>query len=108
MEYFATVRRDRGQAIGLILIAVALIVTVAVAVAGLALRSAHHGRAQTAADAAALAGASAGEASANRIAEMNGARIIFYSELPGADGLSVTVQVSVDGEAATARASTEP
>lgn len=108
MECFITVRRDRGQAVGLILIAVALIVTVAMAVAGLAVRSAHHGRAQTAADAAALAGASAGEASATRVASLNGALIISYAESQAADGKSVTVRVSVEGESATARASTAP
>jgi len=61
-------------------------------------------RARTAADAAALAGASGGRAAANELASANGAEIVAWEESP--DTVSVTVRV---GDAiADARASTAP
>ena len=96
--------RDRGQAVVLLL---AVVVMAALAVVGVALFSARivdRGRAQTAADAAALAATVGGRSAAARFAISNGAALIAYAEM----GDAVTVVVEVDGERATARATDGP
>ena len=62
------------------------------------------GRAQTAADAAALAATDGGRAAAQRLAASNGAVLVSYAEA----GDVVTVVVEVDGERAMARATDGP
>jgi hypothetical protein len=95
---------DRGQAVVLLL---AVVVTAAVAVVGVghfSTRIVHRGRAQTAADAAALAATIGGRPEAARLAAVNGAVLVNYSEA----GQEVTVVVQVDSERATARATDGP
>ncbi|MEO6125081.1 MAG: hypothetical protein ABIR32_15365 [Ilumatobacteraceae bacterium] len=101
-------RRDHGQAIGLILIAVVLIGSIAIAVGRVANRLHDRATAQAAADAAALAGATSGRGSAGEVAERNGASLVSYVERRSGIDVTVTVVVRIDGETATARASTEP
>ena len=62
------------------------------------------GRAQTAADAAALAATTGGRVAAERLAGSNGGRLISYGE----SGDVVVVVVDIDGERATARATDGP
>jgi predicted MarR family transcription regulator len=62
------------------------------------------GRAQTAADAAALAATEGGRSAAQRLATSNGAVLVGYSE----SGEVVTVEVELHGERATARATDGP
>jgi hypothetical protein len=95
---------DRGQAAMLLLACVALIAAVAVAAGALGVRIAARERAQTAADAAALAGVTDGRAGAARLAAANGGRLVSYSEA----GDDVTVVVEVDGERSRARATDGP
>jgi hypothetical protein len=95
---------DRGQAVMLLL---AVVVMAALGVVGVGLfstRIVDRGRAQTAADAAALAGTTGGRGAAVRLASNNGAVVVSYSE----DAEVVTVVVEVDGERATARATDGP
>jgi len=63
-------------------------------------------RARTAADAAALAGASEGEAAAAEIAAANGASLVFFEEIAstGAEERTVTVEVRVGRASQRARA----
>ena len=75
-----------------------------VAVGQFAQRIVDRGRAQTAADAAALAATEGGRSAAQRLATRNGAVLIGYSEL----GDAVTVVVELRGERATARATDGP
>lgn len=96
--------KDRGQAVVLLLV---VVVMAAVSVVGVGLFSARvvdRGRAQTAADAAVLAGTTGGRAAAARLATSNGAVLLSYAEA----GDVVTVVVDVDGERATARATDGP
>lgn len=93
-------RDSRGQAtplwaVVLVLAGLLLVPT------GLVIRTlTERAQAQTAADAAALAGALEGEAAARRIATDNGARLVAYR----ADGPTVEVIVVVGDRRATARA----
>lgn len=63
-------------------------------------------RARTAADGAALAGLEGGRSEAARIARLHGAELVSWHEDIASS--QVTVVVSVDGVAATARASNAP
>lgn len=103
-------RTDRGQAVLLLLPVVAVAALVAVG-AGLAGRAVvERSRAQTAADAAALAGVEGGRAAAARLAAANGASLVAYAATPAADGSTeVVVEVVVRGEVhASARATNGP
>ncbi|MEO8268012.1 MAG: pilus assembly protein TadG-related protein [Ilumatobacteraceae bacterium] len=96
--------RDRGQAVALLLM---VVVMAALAVVGTGEFSVHiidRGRAQTAADAAALAAIDGGRVEARRLAADNGARLVSYLERDGA----ITVVVDVGGQQATARATDGP
>jgi hypothetical protein len=95
---------DRGQAVVLLVTVVAIAALVVVGVGEFSARVIDRGRAQTAADAAALAATSGGRAAAARLAADNGARLIGYAEA----GDTVTVVVDVDGRQATARATDGP
>lgn len=91
---------DDGQAVGLVvvmLLAVVLALGLVVLSAQLAMGSA---RAQTAADAAALAGAVEGRGAAERLADANGARLVAWSQF--ADEVSVRVAVGSVEASATA------
>lgn len=85
----------------------AVVVMCALAVVGVGMfggRLVDRARAQTAADAAALAATSGGRPAAARLAASNGGALVGYVE----EGDVVTVVVDVDGERATARASDGP
>jgi hypothetical protein len=87
---------------------VALLVVFATVIAVLARQAGaavDRARAQTAADAAALAGASQGRAGAEQFAAANGATLVVYAEL---DGETVDVTVRVGEMDASARASVDP
>jgi hypothetical protein len=96
--------RDRGQAVMLLLAVVVIAVLSVVAVGLFGQRIVDRGRAQTAADAAALAATTGGRAAATRLATRNGAILVGYTET----GDAVTVVVDVDGQRATARATDGP
>ena len=76
----------------------------ALALAEAAVTAVQSTRAQTAADAAALAAVDHGTQSARSVAERNGARLTSIE----ISGLTATVTVSVGRASATARASAEP
>ena len=95
---------DRGQAVVLLLAVVVMATLGVVGVGTFGARIVDRGRAQTAADAAALAATAGGRSAAARLAADNGASLISYAEA----GDVVTVVVDVDGERATAKASDGP
>jgi len=95
---------DRGQAVALLLAVVVMAALGLVAVGLFGERIVDRGRAQTAADAAALAATIGGYSAAARLAADNGAQLVSFSEA----GDTVTVVVDVDGERATARATDGP
>jgi predicted MarR family transcription regulator len=97
-------RPDIGQAVALLLAVVALAALSVVAVGMFGQRIVDRGRAQTAADAAALAATDGGRGAAQRLAASNGAVLVSYSEA----GDIVTVEVELRGERATARATDGP
>jgi len=99
---------DRGQAVVLLLIPIALVATIALAVGGIAQRLVARSTAQVAADASALAGATGGQPAAARAAAVNGGELLEYQETVNDDGVLVRSVVVVDGEVASARASTQP
>jgi hypothetical protein len=94
------VRSDAGQVLPLV--ALALVVAVAaVVVAGLVGQAVvFRARAQTAADAAALAGAAEGEPAARELAAANGARLVQFE----VEGTDTQVEVRVGDIGARARA----
>jgi hypothetical protein len=96
--------RDRGQAVALLLAVVAMAALSVVAIGEFSGRIVDRGRAQTAADAAALAATIGGIAAAQRLASSNGGRLISFRE----SGDTVVVVVDVGGERATARATDGP
>ena len=95
---------DRGQAVMLLLAVVAIASLAVVAVGQFSQRIVSGGRAQTAADAAALAALRGGRTAAVRLATSNGAQLVGFEQL----GAVVTVVVDVDGERAIARATDGP
>jgi hypothetical protein len=95
---------DAGQAVLLLLIVIALATLTVVAAGRLAGQVATRGRAQIAADAAALAAAVHGRQAADRLAAANGGRVLAFD----VSGDVVTVTVGVGGEVATARAAAGP
>lgn len=95
---------NRGQAVVLLLAVVVMAALGVVAVGLFSERIVDRGRAQTAADAAALAATIGGRSAAARLATGNGARLVSYTQV----GDAVTVVVEVDGERATARATDGP
>ena len=96
----ARLTADRGQIVPLFMVLVAAVV----AVGWLAVRHAElldaRARAQTAADAAALAGVAEGELAANRLARRNGAELVAFDRF----GSTVRVEVRVGPARAEARA----
>ena len=89
---------DRGQAIPVLVLIIGLVATLAVGVAMLGAQLMAAGRAATAADAAALAGALHGPDAAHALAAANGARLVEWEQgLDAAGNLMVTVMVESDG-----------
>lgn len=88
----------------LVTVAVVLAATVAVATAELGVAMVQRQRAQTAADAAALAGLDGGSGAASRLAARNGGRLIGFVDR---DAI-VTVTVRVGDAVAVASASDGP
>lgn len=99
----ATVR-DRGQAVVLLLAVVVMAAVSVIALGEFGARVVDRGRAQTAADAAALAATRGGRPAAERLATSNGGRLISFSE--SADAVVVVVEVA--GERASAQATDGP
>lgn len=95
---------DRGQAVMLLVALVTMATLLVVAVGALGQRILDRTRAQTAADAAALAATTGGRGAAARLAKANGGVLVAYV----AEGDSVVVRVAVDGEQASARATDGP
>jgi nitrous oxide reductase accessory protein NosL len=88
-----------------LLLAVVVVAALSViAVGDFAARVVDRGRAQTAADAAALAATIGGRSAAERLATSNGGRLLSYNE----SGDVVVVVVDVAGERAAARATDGP
>ncbi len=92
---------ERGSALPLVAALMVLFGCIVVVIARQAVPATDRARAQTAADAAALAGAAEGRAAARRLAEANGAELIAYLELGGGD---VDVTVRLGSAEASARA----
>lgn len=103
-----TTDRDRGQAMGLVLVAVGMVAVIAIALSQVGARLTARSRAQNAADAAALAGVDGGRVAAAAMAGRNGAALVSFIDRPGPEGNTVTVEVTVGGEHAVAAASKEP
>lgn len=98
-------RGDRGQSAVLLLVVVAvLLVTMSLAVAAMGRTALDRTRAQTAADAAALAALDGGAAAAAQLAARHGAVVIAWSVA----GDEVTVTVRIGDVTATARATDAP
>jgi outer membrane lipoprotein SlyB len=96
--------RCRGQAVILLLAVVVVAALALVAVGQFAGRIVDRGRAQLAADAAALAGTTGGQRAARRLAAANGGHLVSYDQR----GDEVVVVVEVRGQHATARATDGP
>jgi Flp pilus assembly protein TadG len=97
-------RTDRGQAVLLMAVVVVFAALVAVGVAQAGAVVLQRQRAQTAADAAALAGLDGGRAASARLATLNGASLVSFDR----QGFFVTVVVSLGRVRARARASDGP
>ena len=97
--------RDRGSMLVFVmLIGVAFTATVTLALLPVLVGLIDHARAQNAADAAALAGVTGGEAAASAIASANDATLVAWSRA----GYEVTVTVQVGEQEASARATNAP
>jgi hypothetical protein len=99
-----SVGKDCGQAVALLLSVIVMAAMSVVAIGNFSGRVVNRGRAQSAADAAALAATIGGMPAAQRLASSNGGRLISYNETVDA----VVVVVDVGGERATARATDGP
>jgi len=100
--------QDNGQAVLLMVAVVACCGLLAVAVGSLGVALRERQQAQTAADAAALAGVDGGAPAAAAIAAANGAELTSFDRVPSGDGWTATVTVSVGDASATARATNGP
>ena len=101
--------RDGGQAVLLMLAVVACCGLLAVAVGRLGAVLRERQQAQTAADAAALAGVEGGRSMAERLARANAATLVSFARTAAnGGGWSVVVSVSVNGVTARARATNGP
>ncbi|MEX1217781.1 MAG: pilus assembly protein TadG-related protein [Acidimicrobiales bacterium] len=96
-------RGDAGQLVPLMVLVVLLVVVIGVVVVRLGLQIDRRARAQTTADAAALAGAAEGEDIAGSVTEANGA-VLESFEVRGPE---VEVVVRLGDQRATARARRE-
>jgi hypothetical protein len=91
---------DDGQALPLIVVAVLVAAVAALALGRLGTRAIGSARAQTAADAAALAGVRGGYPAAAQLAAANGARLVSFT----LNGRDVRVRVEADDTVAEAHA----
>ena len=97
--------RDRGSMLVFVmLVGVAFTAAVTLALVPVLNALIDHARAESAAEAAALAGVTGGEVASGAIAAANGAAIVAWSR----SGHDVTVTVQVGDQQATARATDEP
>lgn len=87
-----------------IMVSVAIVAAVAMAVIPFTVALVDRQRAQTAADAAALAGVRGGQSASSELAAVNGGVLVSWSR----SGRSVTVTVVRGDTVATARATDEP
>jgi uncharacterized membrane protein len=94
------VRRDAGQIVPMMALVLFVVVIVAMVVIRLGLQVDRRARAQSAADAAAIAGATEGEDVAGSVTEANGATLESFV----VRGSEVEVVVRLGDERATARA----
>lgn len=101
-------RRDRGQAVLLVIGVVVLLAMLAGGLARFGVRVVAKEQAQSAADAAALAGAVGGASAARDLAERNGGRLESFTIDSVSDPATVTVVVWLSGWTATARATRAP
>jgi hypothetical protein len=100
-------RRDSGHASVLVLIvATALCASLAMALVGFGGHLIDRTRAQTAADAAALAALTGGSGAAHTLAQRHGATLVEFTRGPGVR--EVTVVVRLGDAVATAAASDQP
>jgi Flp pilus assembly protein TadG len=100
-------REDRGQSAVLVLVvALALGIALLAALVDFGGVTQDRARAQTAADAAALASLDGGAVAAHDFAARHGATVVSWSRGPGDD--EVTVRVRLGDSTATARASNAP
>ncbi|MBI5088540.1 MAG: hypothetical protein HZB15_06685 [Actinobacteria bacterium] len=97
-------RSDRGQAVLMVAVVVVLVAIVALGLAHAADVVLERQHAQTAADAAALAGVQGGRPAAARLAAANGATLVSFVQ----EGATVTVVVATGEVRARARASNGP
>jgi predicted RND superfamily exporter protein len=97
--------RDRGSMLVFVmLVGVALTAAVTLALLPVLVGLVDHAKAQSAADAAALAGVTGGEPASSAIAAANDATLVAWSR----SGSDVTVTVEVGMQRATARATNAP
>lgn len=97
--------RDRGQAsVLVVMVATALCTSLSVAVVGLGGQLIDRTRAQTAADAAALASFGGGSAAAQALALRHGATLVEFVRGPGVGQVTVTVRI---GEVTATAAATD-
>ncbi|MFK8022872.1 MAG: hypothetical protein AB8G26_02810 [Ilumatobacter sp.] len=98
---------DRGQAALLVVVVAATLLTAIIAALSMiGTQLIDERRAQTAADAAALAALAGGRSAAAEFAERHGATLVSWESGPGPQ--EVTVVVSVGASSATARATDAP
>ena len=98
---------DRGQSAVMLLIVIAILAgALGTALADFGSAVGERTRAQTAADAAALASLDGGRSAAARLAAANGAAVVSWSSGPGPNDVIVTVRVG--DSMATARATDAP
>jgi Flp pilus assembly protein TadG len=97
-------RADDGSVVLIVAVVMTICLMTAVGIGRVGEVVASRARAQTAADAAALAGLTSGRPGAARVAQANGAVLVSYVR----SGWTVTVQTRVEEVTARARASNGP
>ncbi len=95
---------ERGQALPLLVLLLVAALGAVLLVGRLAGAGVSAARARTAADAAALAGATVGDDAARRLADRNGSRVVSFARA----GDVVTVEAENEGQRARARATAVP
>lgn len=99
---------DRGSFVLVLAVVVVMVGAMVFGVARLGTAILHRQSAQTAADAAALAGVDGGRVRARALASANGADLVSFERSGGSDGWTVTVEVAIGEVTAQARASSQP
>jgi hypothetical protein len=101
--------RDRGSMVVLVaMVTVALTVAIGGALVPVVRQLGDQQRAETAADAAALAGVTGGQMASARLASSNGAELVSWKSSGPIGAVTVTVVVRVGERIATARATNGP